>query len=88
MSERRKRRRFPAAKKLRIVLAGMQEGVEISELCRREDAGGTATASPRRSGVDDASQRLAGRQDADGVGGIADELLPVAAGAGVDARLA
>ena len=36
MSGRRKRRRFPAAEKLRIVLAGMQEGVEISELCRRE----------------------------------------------------
>lgn len=36
MSGRRKRRRLPAAEKLRIVLAGMQEGVEISELCRRE----------------------------------------------------
>jgi transposase-like protein len=37
MSERRsKRRKRPAAEKLRIVLAGMQEGVEISELCRRE----------------------------------------------------
>ena len=36
VSGRRKRRRFPAAEKLRIVLAGMQDGVEISELCRRE----------------------------------------------------
>jgi transposase len=36
MSENGKRRRWPAAEKLRIVLAGMQPGVEISELCRRE----------------------------------------------------
>jgi transposase-like protein len=37
MSDRRgKRRKRPATEKLRIVLAGMQEGVEISELCRRE----------------------------------------------------
>ncbi len=36
MSERKKRRRWTAAEKLRIVLAGMQDEVEISELCRRE----------------------------------------------------
>jgi transposase len=36
MSENGKRRRWPAAEKLRIVLAGMQPGVEVSELCRRE----------------------------------------------------
>lgn len=30
------RRKWSAAEKLRIVLAGMQPGVEISELCRRE----------------------------------------------------
>ena len=36
MSERKKRRRWRAAEKLRIVLAGMQDDVEISELCRRE----------------------------------------------------
>ena len=34
MSERRKRR--AAAEKLRIVLAGMEPSVEVSELCRRE----------------------------------------------------
>jgi transposase len=34
MSE--KRRRWTATEKLRIVLAGMQAGVEVSELCRRE----------------------------------------------------
>jgi transposase-like protein len=31
-----KRRRRSAAEKLRIVLAGMDPGVEVSELCRRE----------------------------------------------------
>ena len=31
-----KRRKWSAAEKLRIVLAGMQPGVEVSELCRRE----------------------------------------------------
>ena len=31
-----KRKRWSAAEKLRIVLAGMEPGVEISELCRRE----------------------------------------------------
>ena len=31
-----KRKRWPAAEKLRIVLAGMQPNVEVSELCRRE----------------------------------------------------
>ena len=32
----RKRRKWSAEEKLRIVLAGMQPGVEVSELCRRE----------------------------------------------------
>ena len=36
MSARRKRRRWTASEKLRIVLAGMESGVEVSELCRRE----------------------------------------------------
>lgn len=31
-----KRRRWSPADKLRIVLAGMDPGVEVSELCRRE----------------------------------------------------
>ena len=34
--EKKKRRRWQAEDKLRIVLAGMEPGVEISELCRRE----------------------------------------------------
>lgn len=32
----RERRRWTATEKMRIVLAGMQAGVEVSELCRRE----------------------------------------------------
>lgn len=36
MSANRKRRRWGAADKLRIVLAGMQGDVEVSDLCRRE----------------------------------------------------
>jgi len=36
MSERRKRRRWTASDKLRVVLAGLDGSVEISELCRRE----------------------------------------------------
>ncbi len=36
MSEHGKRRRWSASEKLRIVLTGMQPGVEVSELCRRE----------------------------------------------------
>jgi transposase len=31
-----RRKRWSAAEKLRIVLAGMEPGVEISDLCRRE----------------------------------------------------
>ena len=36
MSQNGKRRKWSASDKLRIVLAGMQPGVEISDLCRRE----------------------------------------------------
>ncbi len=36
MSDDGKRRKWSAAEKLRIVLAGMQPGVEVSDLCRRE----------------------------------------------------
>ena len=36
MSSNGKRRKRSAADKLRIVLAGMQPGVEVSDLCRRE----------------------------------------------------
>src|SRR5262249_25873999 len=36
MSDHGKRRKWRAADKLRIALAGMQPNVELSELCRRE----------------------------------------------------
>jgi transposase-like protein len=36
MSVNGKRRTWAAADKLRIVLAGMEPGVEVSDLCRRE----------------------------------------------------
>jgi transposase-like protein len=36
MSSNGKRRKWLAADKLRIVLAGIQPGVEVSDLCRRE----------------------------------------------------
>src|SRR5579859_4490515 len=36
MSQNGQRRKWSAADKLRIVLAGMQPHVEVSELCRRE----------------------------------------------------
>jgi transposase len=36
MSQNGQRRKWTAAEKLRIVLAGMQAGVEVAELCRRE----------------------------------------------------
>lgn len=36
MSEKKKRRRWTASEKLRVVLTGLDGTVEISELCRRE----------------------------------------------------
>ncbi len=36
MSEKRRRRHWKPAEKLRIVLAGMEPDVKVSELCRRE----------------------------------------------------
>jgi len=36
MSEHRKRSQWKPQEKLRIVLAGMEPGVKVSELCRRE----------------------------------------------------
>jgi transposase len=36
MSEKQKRRQWSASEKLRVVLAGLEGSVEISELCRRE----------------------------------------------------
>lgn len=41
MSKTSKRRTWSSSEKLRIVLAGMEPGVEVSELCRREGVGPT-----------------------------------------------
>ena len=38
---RRERRKFSAAEKLRIVLAGLQADTKVSELCRREGISAT-----------------------------------------------
>ena len=40
-SRKSQRRNWPAKEKLRIVLAGMEAGVEVSELCRREGISAT-----------------------------------------------
>ncbi len=54
MSEKR-RRKWTAKEKLRIVLTCMQPGVEVSEVCRREHArqGATAVPHPKRSDFSD-----------------------------------
>ena len=36
MNDRKKRRKWSAADKLRIVMTGMQPDIEISDLCRQE----------------------------------------------------
>ncbi len=36
MSENRRRKKWTASEKMRIVLAGLEPGIEVSELCRRE----------------------------------------------------
>lgn len=36
MSDKKNRRKWSAADKLRIVMTGMQPGVEVSDLCRHE----------------------------------------------------
>ena len=45
---RKKRRRWSAEDKLRIVLSGMDPGVEVSELCRREGINPTQYYGGRR----------------------------------------
>ena len=81
----KKRRRWTAAEKLRIVLTCMQPGVEVSEVCRREGINptmfytcGVAAAGPRGGGVNEGTKRLAGGEDTGGVGSEPDDLLPLA----------
>jgi transposase len=51
-----KRRRWSAEDKMRIVLAGLEPGVEISELCRREGINPTQYYSWRKTLVSSASR--------------------------------
>jgi transposase len=67
MSQSKKRRQWSSADKMRIVLAGMEAGTEISELCRVEGinptqyyswkkqlvSGADAVFGKRRGGKDD-----------------------------------
>ncbi|MBA3482005.1 MAG: transposase [Pirellulales bacterium] len=51
MSDKQKRRRWASSEKLRVVLAGLDGSVEVSELCRRKGINptqyyGWATRSP------------------------------------------
>lgn len=69
MSQSKKRRQWSAADKMRIVLAGMEAGTEISELCRVEGinptqyyswkkqlvSGANAVFGKRRGGKENAS---------------------------------
>ncbi|MFO0905721.1 MAG: transposase [Pirellulales bacterium] len=57
-----KRKRWSAAEKLRIVLAGMEPGVEISDLCRREGLNPTMYYSWKRQLLG-AADRIFDRQD-------------------------
>ncbi len=56
MSENKKRRKWSAEDKLRIVLAGMEPGVEISELCRREGLSPTQYYGWKKTLLSSASQ--------------------------------
>ena len=56
MSEGPKRRRRTATEKLRIVLAGMDAGVEVSDLCRREGINPTMYYGWKKKLVNSAGQ--------------------------------
>jgi transposase len=65
-----KRRKWTASEKLRIVLAGMQPDVEISELCRREGINPTMYYGWRKKLLgaaarifDEKEQRGSGREE-------------------------
>jgi transposase len=53
---RKKRKRWPAEEKLRIVLAGIQGDIEVSELCRREGINPTQYYGWRKQLLGSASQ--------------------------------
>lgn len=63
MSERKKRKRWSAEDKLRIVLAGMESGTEISELCRREGINPTQYYAWKKTLLSSAARVFNGEQD-------------------------
>lgn len=64
MSENpKKRRRWTAEEKLRIVLAGMESDVEISELCRREGINPTQYYGWKKTLLSSAGRVFNGRQE-------------------------
>ena len=59
MSEKQKRRRWTASEKLRVVLAGLDGSVEVSELCRREGINPTQYYGWKKQLVSSAAQVFA-----------------------------
>ena len=71
MSQSKKRRQRSASEKMRIVLAGMESGTEISELCRTEGINPTQYYSWKKQLVSGADavfgKRRSGKNDGGGV---------------------
>lgn len=63
MSERKKRKRWSAEDKLRIVLAGIESGTEISERCRREGINPTQYYSWKKTLLSGAARLFDGEKD-------------------------
>jgi transposase len=63
MSDNGKRRKWSAAEKLRIVLAGMQPNVEVSELCRREGINPTQYYGWKKQLLSSATKVFDGREE-------------------------
>lgn len=63
MSERKKRKRWSAEDKLRIVLSGMESGTEISELCRREGINPTQYYAWKKTLMSSAARVFNGEKD-------------------------
>jgi len=63
MSARKKRRTWTASEKLRIVLAGLDGSVEVSELCRREGINPTQYYGWKKQLVSSATKVFADSRD-------------------------
>lgn len=61
MSEQKKRRKWSASEKLRIVLLGLETGVEVSDLCRREGINPTMYYGWKRQLVQSATKIFDGQ---------------------------